>query len=37
MKGFLILFTLIAFVTVRCAGPNRVGWTGGEVFSSGPI
>ena len=27
MKRFLILFTLIAFVTVSCAGPNKVGWT----------
>jgi hypothetical protein len=27
MKRFLILFTLIAFVTVSCAGPNTVGWT----------
>ena len=28
MKRFLILFTLIAFVTVSCAGPNKVRWTG---------
>ena len=27
MKRFLILFTLIAFVTVSCAGPNMVGLT----------
>jgi hypothetical protein len=27
MKRFLILFVLIAFVTVSYAGPNRVGWT----------
>jgi hypothetical protein len=27
MKGFLISFTLIAFVTVSCAGSNKVGWT----------
>ncbi len=27
MKRFLILFSLIAFVTVSCAGPNKVGWT----------
>jgi hypothetical protein len=27
MKRFLILFTLIAFVTVSCARPNKVGWT----------
>ena len=27
MKRFLISFTLIAFVTVSCAGPNKVGWT----------
>ncbi len=27
MKKFLILFSLIAFVTVGCAGPNKVGWT----------
>jgi hypothetical protein len=30
MKRFLILFTLIAFVTVSCAGPNKankVRWT----------
>ncbi len=27
MKRFLILFSLIAFATVSCAGPNKVGWT----------
>jgi hypothetical protein len=27
MKRFLILFTLIAFVTVSRAGPNKTGWT----------
>ena len=27
MKRFLILFVLIAFVTVGYAGPNKVGWT----------
>lgn len=27
MKRFLILSILIAFVTVSCAGPNKVGWT----------
>lgn len=29
MKRFLILFSLVAFVTVSCAGPNKVksGWT----------
>jgi hypothetical protein len=27
MRRFLILFTLIAFVTVSCAGPRKVGWT----------
>jgi hypothetical protein len=27
MKRFLILFVLIAFVTVSYAGPNKVGWT----------
>ncbi len=29
MKRLLILFTLIAFVTVSCAGPSKVkvGWT----------
>ena len=27
MKRFLILFILIVFVTVSCAGPNKVGWT----------
>jgi hypothetical protein len=27
MKRFLILFSLIAFVTVSCAGPNKVRWT----------
>jgi len=27
MKKFLILFILILFVTVSCAGPNKVGWT----------
>ena len=27
MKRFLILFSLIAFLTVSCAGPNKVGWT----------
>lgn len=27
MKRFLISFTLIAFVIVSCAGPNKVGWT----------
>jgi hypothetical protein len=26
MKRFLILFSLIAFLTVSCAGPNKVGW-----------
>ncbi len=26
MKRFLMLFSLIAFVTVSCAGPNKVGW-----------
>ena len=27
MKRFSILFILIVFVTVSCAGPNKVGWT----------
>jgi len=27
MKGFLVLFTLISFVTMSCAGPTKVGWT----------
>ncbi len=27
MKRFLILSILIAFVTVSCAGPNKVRWT----------
>ena len=27
MKRFLILFILISFVMVSCAGPNKVGWT----------
>jgi hypothetical protein len=27
MKRFLILFILIVFLTVSCAGPNKVGWT----------
>ena len=27
MKRFLILFSLIAFVLVSCAGPNKVGLT----------
>ena len=27
MKRFLILFILIVFVAVSCAGPNKVGWT----------
>ena len=27
MKRFLILFVLIVFLTVSCAGPNKVGWT----------
>jgi hypothetical protein len=27
MKRFLISFILIAFVTVSCAGPSKVGWT----------
>ncbi len=27
MKRFLILFILIVFLTVGCAGPNKVGWT----------
>jgi len=27
MKRFLILSILIVFVTVSCAGPNKVGWT----------
>lgn len=27
MKRFLILFILIAFLTVSCAGSNKVGWT----------
>jgi len=27
MKRFLILFTLIVFLTVSCAGPNKAGWT----------
>jgi hypothetical protein len=27
MKRFLISFILIVFVTVGCAGPNKVGWT----------
>ncbi len=26
MKRFLILSTLIVFLTVSCAGPNKVGW-----------
>ena len=26
MRRFLILFTLITFVTVSCAGPNKAGW-----------
>ena len=33
MKRFLISFILIAFVTVSCAGPGKVGWTrGGSDF-----
>ncbi len=27
MKRFLILSFLIVFLTVSCAGPNKVGWT----------
>jgi hypothetical protein len=27
MKRFLILFIVIVFVTVSCAGPTKVGWT----------
>ena len=27
MKRILVLFILIVFVTVGCAGPNKVGWT----------
>ncbi len=27
MKTFLVLFILISFVTVSCAGPNKAGWT----------
>jgi hypothetical protein len=27
MKRFLILFILIVFVTVSCAGPSKVRWT----------
>ncbi len=27
MKRFLILSILIVFLTVSCAGPNKVGWT----------
>jgi hypothetical protein len=27
MKRFLILSLLIVFLTVSCAGPNKVGWT----------
>jgi len=27
MKRFLILSILILFLTVSCAGPNKVGWT----------
>jgi len=27
MKRFVILFISIVFVTVNCAGPNKVGWT----------
>ena len=27
MKRFLILFILIALISVSCAGPNKVGWT----------
>ncbi len=27
MKRFIILFILILFVTVSCAGPNKAGWT----------
>jgi len=27
MKRFLILFILIVFLTVSCAGPNKVRWT----------
>jgi hypothetical protein len=27
MKRLLILFILILFVTVSCAGPNKAGWT----------
>ena len=27
MKRFLILFILILFVTVSCAGPNKVEWS----------
>lgn len=27
MKRFLLLSILIVFVTVSCAGPNKVGWT----------
>ena len=26
MKRFLILFSLVAFMAVSCAGPNKVGW-----------
>ena len=26
MKRFLVLFISIVFVTVSCAGPNKVGW-----------
>ena len=36
MKKFLIVFILIAFVTVSCVGPNKVGWTrkGGDFSRS---
>jgi hypothetical protein len=27
MKRYLIFIILISFVTVSCAGPNKVGWT----------
>ncbi len=27
VKNFLILSILIVFLTVSCAGPNKVGWT----------
>ena len=27
MKRFLIMSILIVFLTVSCAGPNKVGWT----------